>query len=119
MSKFLLYSSINNHRTMTSSRTRKKSLLNFKAIKTIVLVLAVLMVISYILQVNKVATAGYEIKQLHQKINHLKEENTKLQIQAAELESRSKVEEDSTALEMVVAPKIKYLTSSSSVALEK
>lgn len=57
-------------------------------LKTILLmILTLLLLVGYILQVNKASTAGYAMRDLDRSIEHLQLENQRLNMQVARLQS--------------------------------
>ncbi len=78
------------------------------------LLLLVLVVLSYLWQVNSVATTGYKVKELERRISILQQRNAKLRWQAAELGALSRVEEKSKELGMVSNDQVDYLLDSKS-----
>lgn len=77
-------------------------------------------VISYILQMTSVSTKGYEIESYEKKLEDLKRENQKLQIELADLNSIYNIEETSSKLSKVSPKDINYIISSTGVvAMER
>jgi cell division protein FtsB len=77
-------------------------------------------VISYILQMTSVSTKGYEIESYEKKLDHLKRENQKLQVELADLNSIYNIEEASNRLSKVSPKDINYIISSTGVvAMER
>jgi cell division protein FtsL len=72
----------------------------------------------YIFEVNNMATKGYEIKSLENKINDLKKDNEKLKIQSAELKSMYNIEEKTKELNMVVPKNTSYLNIPGDMAMK-
>ncbi len=64
----------------------------------------------YLAQANQTATKGYEIRALEDQLETLREEQKKLELKAAELQSVRNVEEGSRQLNMVPVEKVVYLT---------
>ena len=65
--------------------------------------------VAYIFQVNKIATAGYKIKQKEQQLNKLKEENENLKIRVAQLSSITRLEEEKNKAEMRKPQEVGFL----------
>ncbi len=75
---------------------------------------------SYILQMTSVSTKGYEVERYEKKLEDLKRENQKLQIELADLNSIYKIEESSKRLSKVSPKDINYIISSTGVvAMER
>ena len=77
-------------------------------------------VFTYLLQINHIAAKGFEIKELEQQIDLVKEENEKLSLRMVELKSAGTIQGKIDMLNMVRVDKISYLnTSGSVVAINK
>jgi len=63
----------------------------------------------YLFQINALGTRGYEIRQAEQKIKTLELENKHLQIQASNLTSITRIQEQAQTLNMVPATNVTYL----------
>ena len=86
----------------------------------VTIILLCLVSLFYLTQANQIATTGYEIKDLEDKLNKLTEENHKLELRAAELQSVRNVEEGVKKLNMVPLQKVIYVSSEgTTVALKK
>lgn len=90
------------------------SLLTF--IKLLV-VAAVILVVSYVLQINKLATMGYEIKERENMISALNKDNEALKIHAAELKSMHQLELEKGEMNLTKPEEIDYLEIDDSVAM--
>jgi hypothetical protein len=73
--------------------------------------LLVFLVVFYLVQTNSVATKGYEIKELGKQVESLKQSSRKLEVEAAELQSIKKFEQNFPANSFVAVEKIEYLAS--------
>lgn len=78
-------------------------------LKVVILGMVVLMGLTYLVQVNKVSTSGFEIQELEQRVTELKKENAKLELTAAQLESLSTIEQRVQRLDLVSTEKVDYL----------
>jgi len=76
----------------------------------ITIVLLCLLSLFYLAQSNQTATKGYEIRELEDRLTALREENHKLELKAAELQSVRNVEEGVKHLNMVPIEKVIYIT---------
>lgn len=83
----------------------------FLVIATIVLV------ISYVLQINKLATMGYEIKEKENIISILNKDNEALKLHAAELKSMHQLELEKDEMNLTKPEEIDYLEIDDSVAM--
>lgn len=67
------------------------------------------MFFGYLVSVNGLATKGYQIKELQNKVADLKQQNDDLQLQALALQSMGAVQDKVNSLKMVDAGKSDYL----------
>lgn len=65
----------------------------------------------YLVQINGLATKGYQIKDLEQQVNDLKLENSDLQLQSLGLQSMDAVKDKVGTLDMVSANSADYLAA--------
>lgn len=72
----------------------------------------------YLYQVNDLATKGYEIRDIENRIQNLDKENKKMQIKEVELRSMYNIEKSSQELNLVNPANITYLEMESSVAMK-
>lgn len=63
----------------------------------------------YILQVNSLATQGYEIKKLEQLLTEMRESNKRLELEATALKSMERIGEEVKQLNMVPSRGVDYL----------
>lgn len=74
----------------------------------------------YLWQINGLATKGYQIKDLEEKVSEIKDSNKKLLIEITELRSTSRLEEKVAQLKMVEVSRIEYLQpNGSTVAMNR
>jgi cell division protein FtsL len=72
----------------------------------------------YIFEVNNVATQGYKIKELEQKMQNLKDSNEKLKIREAELRSMYNIEEKTKQLDMTAPQNVSYMSLPGNTAMK-
>lgn len=72
----------------------------------------------YLYQVNDLATKGYEIKEIENRIKDLEEEGKKLKIKETELRSMYTIEKDTENLNLVNSENISYIEVNGPVALK-
>jgi cell division protein FtsL len=70
----------------------------------------------YMIQVNNMATKGYEMKILEKQILELKEQNQKYSLELLELQSMQSLRNRVSELSLVEAEKINYLDINTSLA---
>lgn len=63
----------------------------------------------YLALINNVSTGGFELKRLEQRVEVLKEENEKLELEVAKLQSMNVIARASAQLELVETEKVEYL----------
>jgi len=83
--------------------------LNYRALQIILAVLVVFFGLGYLIQVNSLATKGYQIKELENKIAELKQEKSDLELEALSLQSMGSVKERLAQSGMVAAGGSDYL----------
>ena len=74
-----------------------------------VVVLVSVLSLFFLVQVFQSSTTGYEVSDLQTQVEDLKEENKKLELQAAELKSLQGVEESVVEMNMVDVDRIVYV----------
>jgi len=67
--------------------------------------------IAYLSLINRVATTGFEIRTLEQKVEALKQQGQKLELEATELQSLAIVESETESLGLTEIAKIEYLAA--------
>lgn len=73
--------------------------------------------ISYIVQINRLATMGYEIKEREKEIKSLHRENETLKIQATELKSMHNLELEKEEMKLRKPQEVSYIEIEEPVAL--
>jgi cell division protein FtsB len=114
MSKSLL---IKNCQTFNSVKKENKSNKNsgFCQILTLISIFKVLLVmvgiscLSYLFQVNQLATMGKEINEREVRLEELKEENKKLSIKVAQLKSNYYIEDERERLKLVSPDQVSFV----------
>jgi len=72
----------------------------------------------YLYQVNDLATKGYEIKEIENKIQTLEKESKKMKIKEVELRSMYNIEKSTQELNLINPENITYIEMDSSVAMK-
>lgn len=78
-----------------------------------VMALIVIVGMSYLIFVNTVATDGYQVKELSEKIEDLEYNNKKLDLEISKLHSMSSVSDVSENLQLVSVSKMDYIEAGS------
>lgn len=73
---------------------------------------------SYLYQVNDIATKGYEVRELENKIQDLNKENKKMEIKEVELRSMYNIEKSAQDLNLVNSGEITYVEINGPVAMK-
>jgi len=71
--------------------------------------LIVIFTIFYLCQTNNLATKGYKIKNLEDKVAELREKNKKFELEIAELRSTERITKEVENLKMVSVARVEYL----------
>jgi cell division protein FtsL len=71
-----------------------------------------ILAISYLVQANSFSTKGFEISQLQQKVDALSESNKKMQIEAAQLQSLQRIQNEPQETSMVPVNTVTYIQTS-------
>lgn len=89
------------------------------AIRIAVFCLIAVLGISYVVVVNTVATGGFALDDLRERVSALQHENRQLELQAAELTSLSRIQASVADMQLVRTDAIEYLDASAgAVAVE-
>jgi hypothetical protein len=72
----------------------------------------------YLFQVNKLATKGFEIKEMENKIKDLGETGKKLQIKETELRSMYAIERDARSLNLISSSNVSYVEINGPMAMK-
>ena len=95
---------------------RPKKVSRLTSVFMLVVIISVAGIV-YIMQVNKLATMGYEMKIKESKIEDLKKTNEDLKIRAAELKSMHNLEVDKDRMNMKKPEEITYIEVDDAVAI--
>ena len=85
----------------------------------LVLVLLIVVSVTYVWQISQVSTQGYYLKDLEKQISVLEQQNEKLSLDKAELNSLSRIETAAKTLGMVSNDSVVYLTNTADVVALK
>ena len=96
-----------------------RSFLTPGVINVVVVVLVALVGTVYLVQTNLTATEGYKIKDLEKKVAQLQNENTKLNLSYAELQSMDNLVKKSSALKLVPVGRVEVVNSLDTVVALK
>ena len=93
-------------------KKRANSPASTKVLNISILIAIVFFGLLYLFQINSLGTKGYEIQKLQQEIKVLGDQQKSLQIQASNLQSISRIQEQATALNFVPSTNVTYLKNS-------
>lgn len=74
---------------------------------------------TYIFKVNEISTKGFKVTELQKNVKNLEEENKKLTLELSEMKKMANLDSFSKDQKMVKVDKIDYLSTKSSVAINK
>lgn len=75
--------------------------------------------LAYLVIINRMATSGFEIKALEQKVESLKQTNRKLQLEVTGLQSLTKVEASAPGLGLTEVAQVEYLPTTGGAVARK
>jgi len=119
MSKFIRRKFNSDGNDLPKNKIWQNIRIDSHSINIILVSLIVLTGFLYLFAINKSATSGLEIKGLQGRIEQLKQDNRKLGLYTAELQSLNRIEEQGKALNMVAVSKFEYLPAVGSVIAVK
>lgn len=110
-----------NKKTQTKIRRPRFGKIRISVVTANVAVLSIIAVgaVAYLVQINGLATKGYQIRELETQITQLRQENNQLEVQALDLQSMDNVKNKVTQLNMVPTGKADYLSGGSSFAVNR
>ncbi|MDD4995572.1 MAG: hypothetical protein PHW53_03865 [Patescibacteria group bacterium] len=85
----------------------------------VAMILVMIMGGFYLVQVNKVTTKGYKIRDLEKKIQAIEDSSRKVELEIAELQSLDSVEERVKTLGMVPVENVRYVKKPGAVAVNR
>lgn len=95
-----------------SKDSQSKEKICFFRLNLFICFLILFFIVAYIIQVNGLTNLNYQLKQTEAKLSALEENNSKLELEAAKLESTSRLKTASQELGFVEIDKVKYLNAS-------
>ncbi|GEM_PF-1522787 len=109
MTKFIRQKYITSDEASRKNSFLKRLAQKSVALNVLLLVLIIFAAFSYLFYINRTATGSFEIKGLESRLSQLQEDNKKLELQAAEIQSLSNIEEGVKDMDMVAVSHIQYL----------
>ncbi len=121
MSKFMISAKLHE---LKEQFYKKNFLLNYQlSSKNLVIVFFILISVVgllYLVQINALATKGYKIKELEERVSDLRDKNKGLELQITELRSSERISREVENLEMVAVSRVEYLRANgTSVAINR
>ena len=93
-------------------KKRTKATPNTKVLNISILVGIVFFGLLYFFEINALGTKGYEIQKLQAQIKALEDQQKTLQLQASDLQSITRIQDEATALNFVPSTNVTYLKTS-------
>lgn len=109
MTKFSHLAKRQPQKLQTKRKIFKFGKVNLQVFNITLGVMIVVMGVSYLVQINGLATKGYQIKELEQQIAELKEYNSDLELEALSLQSMESVKDKVASLGLVEVGEMQYL----------
>jgi len=85
--------------------------ISIKLVNIVIIGLVIFSSAAYLIQVNSLATKGYQIRELEIKISQLEKEGSALELEALNLQSIDNIKSKVSHLNMVDIDKVEYLVS--------
>lgn len=114
MSKFF-YLSKRSTKAVSKKRTSKRlpaGKLELKTINVVIGALILIFGVTYLTQINSLATKGYQIRELENQVADLQQENEDLELEALQLQSMGSVKDKVSGLNMVAVGNTDFLVVS-------
>lgn len=115
MSKFL----IKKIKEDKSKIKKERIKINLFSLNIILICLIILAGFLYLFAINKTSSTGFAIKGLENQIEDMKYVNKKLELYSAEMQSLSRIQQDTQKMNMVAVTKVEYLPEGSSAVAVK
>lgn len=110
MTKFTRYTVNRERQRFQKESFWKKFKIGSISIRMVIFGLIILVGFVYLIQINRVSTGGFEIKELKERTEQLRKENKKLELEAFQLRSLKTVKEASEELDLVGVSRVDYVT---------
>src|SRR3989344_5824814 len=117
MPKFFHLSKNSSKKSYRRNKIARKININTKGLNIFLAALIVVLGVSYLIQTNALATKGYQIKELENKVSDLRQEKSDLELVALSLQSMGSIKNKVNSLEMVSAGEAGYLSGTPVVAV--
>lgn len=109
MTKFTCFTQKRRQPRLLKPGVFRRFRLNTEKISLAVFLALIISGFAYLALINSVSTQGFELKKLEQKIEVLKEENGKMQLEAAEWQSMNAIVTASEKMNLTVSEKVQYV----------
>jgi len=110
MSKFFRLTKKQNSKRIFPKGFSKTVKINFRIFNATLISLIIVIGVASLVQINSLAVKGYQIKDLQNRINELKEVGENLQLDALKLQSMDNIKNKVSSLDMVAVGEVSYLT---------
>lgn len=115
MSKFLIKKIKGDKSKIKKERIK----INLFSLNIILICLIIFGGFLYLFAINKTSSTGFAIKGLENQIEDMKYVNKKLKLYSAEMQSLSRIQQDTQKMNMVAVTKVEYLPEGSSAVAVK
>ena len=102
-----------------NSRPLRLSWANSISFKVLLTMIVASTFVFYIVQANTISTQGFKTKDIEKRITRLKEQNQALELEAADLQSNSKIQSRIDSLKMVAVDKVDYISPTAEMVAMK
>ena len=120
MPRFIINARLEKLKDMFYKKTFSCGQLNSRAWLLVLFAAIFVTGVFYLIQVNSLATKGYQIKDLDNKVAELKDMNKKLEVEVTELRSTARINHEIEKLNMVAVSRFEYLKANgTSVAINR
>lgn len=108
MSRLIKLSKINNLRHTTNKKPLNQGIISLGYL--ILFIILAFFIVFYLIQVNKLASASFRLRDLEKQIEELKEANRNLELEINNLISLETIEKASKKMGLVKGEEVEYLT---------
>lgn len=120
MTRFTRYTANRERQKFQKESVWKRLKIGAISIRMVIFGLIILVGFIYLVQTNRVSTGGFEVKELSQRVDELKKETKKLELEATQRQSLKTIKETSEKMDLVGVSRIDYITiPPSAVALSE
>ena len=119
MSRLFLLNKINTKKHRQRKRFYHQLKITRQKISILLILFIVIIGLSYLVQTNSIAAKDFQIRELRNRVDILRQEDRMLEARAAELQSQAMTELSQQGLDMVKADKVDYLSAAETIVAVK